>query len=656
MDRIAHRQLIAAFQLLECSADGAMLVDADAGTVLQANSALAQLLGRPQAALAGLPLDALGLWADASQGRHIAERLATGQLVHDTVALVHAAGGRTPLARVDAAPLALGGARCHVYHVRPLRGRAHECAELNATLETALVGIAFTRSLPAPRHFVRCNPVLEAMFGWHVGGLIGRPTSCLWPSMDAYEATVAQFEPALRRGESVTTERRLMRRDGSTFACLLRARVVAEGNGRADGTVVTFEDLTQRQAQEAALAAALRQAEQANRAKSVFVANLSHEIRNPLGALLGLAHLAHAPEADEVQRALYLRQILASTLMLKDLLDNTLDLAKMEAGMLAMAQRPFNLRALLDDLAATRRPVAAGKGLALAAEVVGPLPGWLVGDATRVRQILSNFVSNAIKFSPHGEVRLRCIAPADGGVCFQVEDQGPGIGAHEQARLFRRFVQLDEETAPVAAPGLSTGTGLGLSICRDLARHMGGEVGVRSQPGQGACFWLQLPLVAAPAPAARERLAAGPQDEAMLSGVRLLLVEDDEVNQMITRTMLQRWGAVAEVVGDGRSAVQRTVAAHQAGRDFHLVLMDLDLPELDGIEATRQIRQQLAQQAPLVVGLSASALQQDIDEALQAGMVELMSKPFDPPELGRRLGLQLQALRSPQAAPVDHSR
>lgn len=511
-------------------------------------------------------------------------------------------------------------------------GRGADQVELEAILQTALVGIAFNRSQPAPRHFVRCNPAFEAMFGWAPGELIGQPTAVLWPDAASYAAALRIAEAPLRLGEAVAFEDRLVRKDGSRFDCLVRAKMVARGRGLPEGTVMILEDMGPTKAQQAALAQAMRQAQAANQAKSDFVANLAHEIRNPLNAVLGLAQLA-LDGSDEAERQGQLRQLLSSALMLKDLLDSTLDFSKIEAGMLSIVHRPFAVAALFDELLATWQTVAQGQGRRLVTHLDPMVPARLVGDPLRIRQILSNLVSNALKYADQGEVTLACRADGPGHWRFEVRDQGPGLDADQQARLFQRFVQL-EDSGTTARPA---GTGLGLAICRDLAERMGGLAGVDSAPGQGACFWLRLSLPHAAESSPALTSGQAPPSARPLGGLRVLVVEDDAVNQLVAQRFLERWGAAAEMASDGNEALQRLHAAAASNRVHHVVLMDLHMPGRGGIDTTRLIRADRRLDRVVIIGLSAAAHPQEVADALAAGMQEVVGKPFDPTALCARL-------------------
>jgi CheY-like chemotaxis protein len=253
----------------------------------------------------------------------------------------------------------------------------------------------------------------------------------------------------------------------------------------------------------------------------------------------------------------------------------------------------------------------------------------VAGDPLRVRQIISNYLSNALKFTAQGSVRLlaRRLAPApgeaEGRVRIEVHDTGTGIDAATQARLFLPFTQADESTTRRYG-----GTGLGLSICRELAGLMGGQVGVHSQPGVGSCFWAELPL-----PATTQPTAAPVPDGASLQGAQLLLVEDNEVNMTIATAILERWGVQVDQAVDGQQALQAVQAAAAQGRHYDAVLMDVQMPVMSGHEATRALRQTEAGRHLPVIALTAAALVTERQEALQAGMNDFLTKPIDAEKL-----------------------
>jgi CheY-like chemotaxis protein len=388
------------------------------------------------------------------------------------------------------------------------------------------------------------------------------------------------------------------------------------------------QDVTERREFEATLARARDAAEEASRAKTAFLANTSHELRTPLHGMLGLADLARAPDIDDERRRQYLDQISESAQSLTAIISDILDLSKIEAGKLSVETTSFDLGELLGAVCRAYGTLAQGRDLALQLELDPEVQGIVRGDPLRVRQIAGNFLSNAVKFTERGEVRL--VARRNGTrVRIEVHDSGAGIPAEIQARLFRPFTQADESTTRRFG-----GTGLGLSICRELAHLMQGEVGVTSEPGQGSCFWAELPLPMAaavlpppPVRAVRERL----------NGARVLMVEDNAVNMLIAVAMLERWGVSVHQAMDGREAVDAVEQAAADGRPFDAVLMDLQMPVMSGYEATRTLRQRTAGQGVPIIALTAAALVSEREQALADGMDDFLTKPIDTDKLSAAL-------------------
>ncbi|WP_051241824.1 hybrid sensor histidine kinase/response regulator [Azohydromonas australica] len=372
---------------------------------------------------------------------------------------------------------------------------------------------------------------------------------------------------------------------------------------------------------------ALDQAQAASRAKSAFLANTSHELRTPLNALVGLAQLARAPGLEEDKRQQYLAQMLDSADTLMAVISDILDLSKIEAGKLDIHPQDFDLQALLQRLQRGYAAIASTHGLALELHIDPALPQGAHGDPVRLRQVLGNYLSNALKFTEQGMVRLSARAVACERVRFEVEDTGPGLDAATQAQLFQPFIQADDSTTRRHG-----GTGLGLSICRELAQLMGGQVGVASRPGRGARFWFELPLPAGAAPVVLPAPAPVPSAHA-LAGVRVLMVEDNFVNMTISTAMLQQWGAQVTGAVDGLEALEAVDRALQENRPFQAVLMDMQMPRMGGREATRELRRRFDPQTLPIVALTAAALPCERDEALAAGMNDFLTKPIDASKL-----------------------
>ena len=378
------------------------------------------------------------------------------------------------------------------------------------------------------------------------------------------------------------------------------------------------------------LVTARNAAEAASRAKSAFLANMSHEIRTPMNAIIGLTHLlqedlGHEPHAKE-----QLGKVSAAAHHLLGIINDILDLSKIEADRLELEAREFDLAEVIANAQGMLRERARDKGLTLQAEIARGTPQRLVGDPLRLEQILLNFLSNAIKFSEHGSIALRArvAQSADDVVMLHIEvqDHGIGISPEQQARLFQSFSQADDSTSRKYG-----GTGLGLVIAKRLASLMGGTVGVRSAPGSGSIFWMTARLrVAQTAPDAAGSATLRPEDEIATrhTGACVLLVDDEPVNQEVTLALLRRAKLKVDVVGNGAEAVER-VRSH----DYALVLMDVQMPVMDGLDAARAIRQMPHRLRLPILAMTANAYAEDREVCLAAGMNDHISKPVAPSRL-----------------------
>ncbi len=606
--------------LVATSPDMITLNDMATGRYVMVNDAFLRLGGWTRDEVIGRSAAELGVWPDeATRERFTSEVNRRGE-VRDRAFDFQDRRGQTVSLLVSAARFTLEGRVYVVTNGRDMTAIERERLEREAILENASIGIAMTRDSV----FQLANPRFEQMFGWAPGTLVGEPGSRVWPSAEDYAALGRELGPVLARGEPIDVERFMARRDGSRFRCRLLARAVDPSHPGRGATIWIAEDVTERHAVEQALAQARDDAEAANRAKSAFLANTSHEIRTPLNGLVGLARLARQPGLDEARRERYLQQIDDSAQALSGVISDILDLSKIEAGKLRLEAVDFDLHALLESIEHGYAALAEARALTLEMAVRDGVPRRVRGDPSRLRQVLSNFLSNALKFTAQGGVSIDVRPAAATRLRFEVQDSGPGIDAGVQARLFTPFTQADESTTRRFG-----GTGLGLSICRELAELMGGEVGVDSQPGRGSRFWAELPLPASSEGSPDPAFAAAGDKGNPLAALRVLVAEDNPVNMLIAVALLEQWGVAAAQAGDGAQAVAAVNAQADAGTPFDLVLMDVQMPVMGGYEAARALRQRHSAAVLPIVALTAAALTSERDEALACGMNDFLTKPID---------------------------
>ena len=471
-------------------------------------------------------------------------------------------------------------------------------------------------------------------------------------------------------------EHRMLYADGSEGHIAVRYFVAKDRFGKTIKTYGVNQDITERKRAEQEILEANRQlkvamarasemakaAEAASAAKSEFLANMSHEIRTPMNGVLGMAELLLGTGLTEEQRR-YAEVVKTSGESLLAVLNDILDISKIEAGKVAIERVGFDLTAVAGEVGALLEPRAREKGIGFGCVVEEGTPTWLLGDPTRVRQVLTNLVGNAIKFTERGGVDVR-IGSGERGegegqvLRFSVRDTGIGISEEKRNLLFKKFTQVDASTTRQFG-----GTGLGLAISKQLVELMGGKIGVESREGEGSTFWFELPFAAAagrpPERSSRPQAAA----EVGLGGLKVLLVEDNDVNQEVALGMLEQMGVGVGVAHNGREAVE--AVAREA---YDLVLMDVQMPEMDGYEATRVIREregngrggegmmehggkgkaersvQFSPPARLpIVAMTAHAMAGDREKCLAAGMDDYMAKPLRVEELRAMVGKWVRA-------------
>ena len=454
-----------------------------------------------------------------------------------------------------------------------------------------------------------------------------RPEDVYFPIDDFLGRNLAEFVPAkavalcragveeaLRTGAPTTVEFEAVHKGAPRF---FEARITPIGSGNV---LAILRDVTRKQQREQTLRDARDAAEAATRAKGEFLATMSHEIRTPLNAVIGMSSLLlDGPLSGEQKE--HAATIRASGEALLSIVSDVLDYSRLDAGKLVLESQPVPVQELVSGVMSIFAGEAPRRGNVMVAEIAGDVPERILSDAGRIRQVLLNLVGNASKFTEQGRIALRVgVERAEGEqsrIRFEVSDTGPGIREEQQEQIFDPFTQADGSMSRRFG-----GTGLGLAICKRLVERMDGRIGVRSQLGKGSLFWFSIPLQQ---PKSEAVAAAGPRARVRtLPGLRVLLAEDNPVNAKLAAALLGRLGCVTEVVGNGRKALEAL-----ARERFDVVLMDCQMPELDGLEATREIRRREGDGPRLpVVALTANAMPGDRERCLEAGMDGYLAKPF----------------------------
>ncbi len=592
------------------------------GRILMLNQQWSRTFGHDAAEAVGRDVLSLGLWADPADRLRVRERLLHEGQVHNEPVRLQARDGRPLSVLMSASLLQLEGREHMVSIARDISALERERLDTEKLLQHAAVGLALVRN----QVFVRVNPMYEQLLGFEVGSLAGQNTRVIFTS----DSTYARFREQMAAGTGeIDQEIMVPRRDGSRFPGRLRGRAVDPRQPTEAGMIWVLEDISERRRSERALAEAKQQAEAASQAKSAFLATMSHEMRTPLNGVLGMIRLAREEPADSPRHAEFLQHAETSGETLAQIISDVLDLSRVEAGRLQLENTVFDLHALARSMHELHAQQASAKGLLLTLAIAEGVPQHVHGDPVRVRQIVVNYLGNAIKFTESGRVDMTLsLAEGDGGtrLRFEVRDSGIGIAPDLQERLFQPFVQADSSTTRRFG-----GTGLGLSICRELAQLMGGSVGMHSTPGAGSRFWAELPLCRADG--AADAPLPVPVVAQPLAGRRILVAEDHPVNMMIAAEMLRRWGAEVDEAVDGAAAIGSVEAAQAAARPYDAVLMDMHMPRLSGIEATRELRQRFGPRQLPIIALTAAALASEQQLALEAGMNDFVSKPIIAPQL-----------------------
>ena len=495
----------------------------------------------------------------------------------------------------------------------------------------------------------------------------------------ADKAIALQIHQSIREGRSWHGETDIKDKSGRIFPAFVRADIIRDDQGTPTGIFGVFTDITERRRQEDAIRASqenlrrtnlelaaaaeearrlARVAEAANEAKSAFLATMSHEIRTPLNGVIGMTNILVDTPLNDEQRE-HLRTIKLSGEALLIIINDTLDYSKIEAGHVELQQQPFDLTTCVEESVALIGARARDKNLTLTYHVAPEIPRMIIGDAARLRQVLINLLNNAIKFTDRGEIVLQARLDSRRDercqVSLSVRDTGIGIPKDKQSRLFQRFSQVDDTNTRKYG-----GTGLGLAISKKLAELMGGTISVESEAGLGSTFTVVIDVglssgttlpdrvfrVAAPSPlpVTSPPVTASMADQMPL---RILVTDDNPVNQRVAKATLKKFGYACDLASDGAEAI----AAHQRA-PYDLILMDVQMPDVDGLEATRRIRALCGDRSrPWIIAVTAGAFEEDRLNALAAGMNDFLNKPLRAELLKESLARGYSALQSGASPP-----
>jgi two-component system sensor histidine kinase/response regulator len=512
--------------------------------------------------------------------------------------------------------------------------------EQEVLLETATSGIA----LITDRTLMRCNRRLHEICGWPLGEMVGKSTA-IWSPPEAANRPGGEIPAPFWTDRPNRREEQLIRKDGSLFWARLSGNAV-DPDDPGKGAVWVIDDIDSERAAVEQMREAQRLAEDAVRLKADFLANMSHEIRTPMNAIIGLTYLTLKTELTTRQRD-YLTKIQGSSQHLLGIINDVLDFSKIEAGKLLVEHIDFELEGVLHNVAALIAEQAAAKGLELIIDTDERVPGRLVGDPLRLSQVLINFATNAVKFTEHGEIDIQVeileATDSDIRLRFAVHDTGIGITAAQQARLFESFRQADSSTTRKYG-----GTGLGLAICRRLAELMGGEVGVASTFGVGSTFWFTARLDIS-ADQSR-RLLPRPD----LRGMRVLVVDDNDSSREVLTHLLTGMTFVVDAVDSGAAAADRVIRAQRAALPYQVVLIDWQMPDMDGLATAWEIRRLALDHPPPLIMITAHGREELIKSATAAGFSDILIKPVNPSLLFDSLMQLLTEDPAPQDEPAPH--
>jgi PAS domain S-box-containing protein len=622
---------------------GLTISDVKSRKLLQVNHAFLTMFGFAEKEVIGKTAEELRLVTDQKEREEHISRFIQNKQAKDREVAVYKKNGELMYCLTSIEMIEMDGNMLAITALQDITERKKLEYEIQASSErfTSLfynspIGISISNVETSKLTMV--NHSYLKMFGFEEKEVIGKSAYELGLVADQRERD-ENIEEVRRHGRVKDKEIAARKKNGEMIYCLTSIEFI-ELNGKLSA-ISAFQDITERKKIELQLMEAKREAEQATVSKSSFLANMSHEIRTPLNAMLGFADLLSSTEMNEQQKD-YLDAIDTSGRNLLTIINDILDFSKIEAGMLSIENVPFGPHELLQSVYTMFFTRAQSKGLKLFISIDPKLPALLRGDPTRLNQVLINLIGNAIKFTAEGSISIDCEKIERSGeqvkLKISVKDTGIGIPAGKIATIFDRFTQAENDTTRNYG-----GTGLGLSIAKKLIELQGGELHVNSKPGVGSEFYFIIGYTIAD-----EKEYASMQEQQQkvqrtFKGRRVLIVEDNPLNQKLALTVLQNEGFEAEVAENGQVAVDLLKE-----RSYDIILMDLQMPMLDGYQATRKIRRELKNNTP-IVAMTANAMAGEQERCIEMGMDDYITKPFKSESLmgilSRFLGGKTEAVK-----------
>ncbi len=613
-------------RMFEANPQPVVVLQTEDGWMLRTNAAAQALL-----ALDGAGVRRIGeFFEDAADMERLLARAARHEAPATAECCIRDARGNRHWVLVAAVPAAYFDAEAMIVGFTDITGRRADeerLRQLSQAVEHAPASVIIT---DRRARIAYSNPMFTQVTGYRPDEVLGKNPSILGSGLTPYQS-YRQLWKTILAGEVWRGEFINRRKDGGLYWESAAIAPVRDEHGEITHFVAVKADITAQKDAEARLRQAKEQAERGMRARSEFLAMMSHEIRTPMNGIMGMIQLLQDTDLTPTQRD-YVEVVRHSSAALVTLLNDILDFSKLEAGKLTLEDEQFAPHDLVTSVVALMAPRAEEKGLRLDMRIADDVPPHLRGDSSRLRQVLLNLVGNAIKFTVQGSVTItvsRRPGPQADTARLHIAVADTGIGVPEDARqrLFADYEQADSSVARRFG-----GTGLGLAICKRIVTLMGGAIGVDSQPGEGSTFWIEAALPVAAATPEAPADTGRPADHRRRA-LRILLAEDNVINQKVAVGLLSRAGHAVTVVPDGGAAVK---AAADGG--FDLVLMDMEMPELSGVEATRRIRALPGATGRVpIIAMTANAMEGDRERCAEAGMNGFVSKPIDAGALERAL-------------------